>query len=412
MNQNPDPERWDRAPHPCPLASILAARLRNARDEVTLRWLERISARVSVDPNTIFPSESLLDHVPILIDGIADQIEHPAQTVSAETPVIAKAMELGALRHAQGFGEHELLKEYEILGGVIFAFLGREVRSIEEPCEKDEIFACAHRLFQAIALIEQATLLQFLQLVRETLSEREDRLRAFNRSLTHEFRNRVNAVLGAGLVLRVPTLSQVERERLGDVVARNGEGMQVLLDNLLELSQLEVDTRRHRHVKLRQAVSEATRQLRDAAELAGVTIFISPELPELEVHAAAIELCVTNLISNAIKYANPAKAKKWVEVRGHVNRTLTEPQRELVIEVRDNGLGVPQTQRERLFEQFFRAGRDENSTIPGTGLGLSIVRETIESIGGRVRADFPPEGSLFTLILPLRRSKEQEDAPR
>ncbi|NUR36358.1 MAG: hypothetical protein HOQ30_20380 [Gemmatimonadaceae bacterium] len=51
----------------------------------------------------MFPTEELLDHVPLLIDGIADYLEDPAAEVSADTPVIGKARELGALRHAQGF---------------------------------------------------------------------------------------------------------------------------------------------------------------------------------------------------------------------------------------------------------------------------------------------------------------------
>ena len=94
----------------CPLAVSLAGRLRAAREALAARWLARISARVSLDPNRVFPTDDLLDHVPILIAGIADYVEDPARAVAAETSVVAKAMELGALRFAQGFDEHELLK--------------------------------------------------------------------------------------------------------------------------------------------------------------------------------------------------------------------------------------------------------------------------------------------------------------
>ena len=112
---------------PCPLAPALAQRIREAREELTRRWLERISARVSLDPNRVFPTEDLLDHVPLLIDGIAAYLADATQGVQADAAVVAKAMELGALRHAQGFDEYQLLKEYELLGGVLFAFLVREV---------------------------------------------------------------------------------------------------------------------------------------------------------------------------------------------------------------------------------------------------------------------------------------------
>src|SRR6478672_13445412 len=131
----------------CPLAVTLAATLRGQRDTLTSRWLVRIADRVSLTPNRIFPSDDLIDHVPLLILGIADYIEDPAKPVLAETPVIAKAMELGALRPTQGFDEHQLLKEYEILGGILFQFLADAVEEIETECSRAELVTCAGRLF-------------------------------------------------------------------------------------------------------------------------------------------------------------------------------------------------------------------------------------------------------------------------
>jgi hypothetical protein len=83
--------------------------MRASSDDITRRWLDRISARVRLDPNRIFPTDELLDHVPILILGIADYIENPQKVILAEVPVVAKAMELGELRFSQGFDEYELL---------------------------------------------------------------------------------------------------------------------------------------------------------------------------------------------------------------------------------------------------------------------------------------------------------------
>ena len=74
----------------CPLAGVLAARLRVAKRELVTQWLERIVARVSIDPNRVFPTDHLLDHVPLLIDGIADYLESPSAEVANDTPVIGK----------------------------------------------------------------------------------------------------------------------------------------------------------------------------------------------------------------------------------------------------------------------------------------------------------------------------------
>ena len=81
----------------CPLAAALAGRLRASRLELTTRWLTRIVERVSIDPNRVFPTDELLDHVPLLIDGIASYLENPAAEISVDMPVVGKAMELGAL---------------------------------------------------------------------------------------------------------------------------------------------------------------------------------------------------------------------------------------------------------------------------------------------------------------------------
>ena len=391
---------------PCPLAPALADSIRAAREELTHRWLERISARVALDPNRVFPTEDLLDHVPLLIDGIAAYLEHPAQGVAADAPVIAKAMELGALRHGQGFDEYQILKEFELLGGIVFAHLIVAVRTMDEPCEKDELLACGHRLFRAVAVIQEASVAHYLQQMRGRLAEREERLRGFNRALTHELKNQIGAVLGAGDLLALEGLPDDERPRLLDIVRRNAAGMRATLDNLIELSRLDPDSRQQRRVLLPQAVAEAVRQLRDAARLARVEIRVG-DLPPVEVSAAAVELATVNYLSNAIKYADPDAPVRWVEVRGHTVEAGPDGSPETVVEVRDNGLGVPEEARAQLFARGFRAHVESVTGVEGTGLGLSIVRDAVEALGGRVWAAFPPEGgACFAFALPARRAGE------
>jgi signal transduction histidine kinase len=246
--------------------------------------------------------------------------------------------------------------------------------------------------------------------------EREERLRAFNRTLTHEFRNRIGAALGAGQLLELPRLDGDERQRLTGIVIRNVDSMRLVLENLLELSQIDADTRRQRHVRLPQAAAEAVRQLRDFARAAGVDVHVADDIPDVEVSAAAIELCLTNLVSNAIKYADPAKTRRVVRVSGRLTLDEHERPKEVVVEVADNGVGVPEADRLRLFERFYRAKDATVTGVEGTGLGLSIVRETIEALGGRVWAEFPEHGSMFAFVVPCRRAADrptgaQESAP-
>jgi len=390
----------------CQLAAVMAEHLRASRNELTARWLDRISERVSINPNRIFPTEELLDHAPLLIGGVADYIENPARAVAADTDVISKARELGALRHEQGFDEFEILKEYEIFGGILFNFLARIVSEEGDDCSRSDMAIVAHRLFQAISLIQQATATQYLQLMKAQLGEREERLRSFHRALTHELRNRMGAISGAAQLLEIPELSETKRRELGSLLVRNATGMRVVLEDLLELSRVHDDTRQQRHVRLRSAAAEVRRHLRDAAKSAGVDIRIAPDLPDVEVSAAAVELCLMNLISNAIKYADPAKELRVAEVRGYVMVSEADRPSEAVVEVHDNGIGVPAALRGRLFERFFRAHKDSVPAVDGSGLGLSIVRETVEALGGRVWADFTDEGSVFAFAIPCRRTAD------
>jgi signal transduction histidine kinase len=395
----------------CTLAKALADRMRAGSDELTHRWLDRISARVSLDPNRIFPTDALLDHVPLLILGIADYIENPERVILAEVPVVAKAMELGELRFSQGFDEYEVLKEYEIFGGILFSFLSRVVDGIEEPCSRGELLACAHRLFLAVALIQQATLTHYLSLVKDRLNEREQRLRGFNRALSHELRNHIGTISGAAEILELGPTSLEQQHKMTSMILRNSANMKVTLENLVELSRFDENARQSRHIALPAAAAEVARQLRESARAHGVEIRLVTDLPGIDVSAAAFELCLSNLLANAIKYSDQRKDKRWVEVRAYVSAPDDGGIPETVVEVRDNGLGVPEAKRAELFSRFFRAHEDINSEIEGTGLGLSIVRDTVTSLGGRAWADFHEDGTTFFFTIPHRRSEDEERAP-
>jgi signal transduction histidine kinase len=397
---------WE--PSECPLAIALAARLRHARDAIVHRWLERIVARVSIAPERVFPTEDLLDHVPLLIDGIADYLGNPAAEVSTETPVVAKALELGALRHAQGFDAYEILREYEILGGIIFNDLALAADGMPEPCTKSELLFCGHRLFRAIAIIQQVTTTHYLQLSALRVAEREQRLRAFNRALSHEIKNRIGTVIGAGAVLEaIPEQPVDQRRQFHDIILRNARAMSDTVEDLLAMARVESDERQHRHVRLNAAVAEAARQVREAAQSAGVHMSISADIPNVEVNAGIVELCLTNYLTNAIKYRNPSADRAIVAIGAVMRRSADRS--EVVVSVADNGLGVSTEKRPQLFQRFFRA-HETVTEVSGTGLGLSIVRDAVESVGGHAWAEFPDGGSVFAFALPCRRSDDDVEA--
>jgi signal transduction histidine kinase len=385
------------------MAKALAERIRAARAELTERWLARIAARLPIEPDRIFPTAELLDHMPLLVAGIADYLQDPAEEITADIPVVAKALELGELRFTQGFDALEILKEYEILGGVLFAFCSREHAAMTDPPAGD-LLVCGHRIFRAVSVVQQFTTSQYLRLMAERVGEREERLRRFGRMITHELKNRVGATLGAGQLLQEEWLGDDERRRFAAMVAENAQEIQKVLENLVVLSSIDRDRRRQRNIRLREVVTEVFRQLRELAQAREVKLQVG-SLPDVEVNAAAVELCLSNLISNAIKYADMGRGNRWAAVDAELRHGSGDEAgagQELVVRVRDNGIGVPAERRDRLFERFYRA-HEGVTAIEGTGLGLNLVLETAESLGGTAWAEFDEgPGAVFVFSIPCR----------
>jgi signal transduction histidine kinase len=197
-----------------------------------------------------------------------------------------------------------------------------------------------------------------------------------------------------------------ERPRFQRMILDNSEELQRTLGNLESLSRIEADSRVNRNVLLPQATAEAVRQLRKPADAMGVSVKVDENLPPVEVDAAAVELCLVNYVSNAIKYSDPAKPHRWVRIEGSFELRRIDGGR-LTVRVRDNGLGVPESARENLFDRFYRAHADTVTEAEGSGLGLSIVRETAESYGGRAWAEFPENGeTVFAFSFPSRRVED------
>src|SRR5882672_5173777 len=107
-------------------AAAIAARIDAERFALSARWLDRLTTSLPVPPNDVFASDALLDHIPKLIEEIAKFISAPEREIADNTFVVGKARELGELRHGQHASVHQLLREYELLRGILESFVGEE----------------------------------------------------------------------------------------------------------------------------------------------------------------------------------------------------------------------------------------------------------------------------------------------
>jgi signal transduction histidine kinase len=393
-------------------AGMMSQRMAAARLTLAGQWLDRLNELLPVAFNDIFPSEQLLDHIPLLVAEVAAYLRAPAEEeIAANAAVIAKARELGFLRHAQEASVHQLLREYEILGEILEAFVAEETRRLDLQPTSPECFEVVRRLNRAVRTLMRTTVDTFVSEYTTALNERNERIKAFNQMVSHELRNPIGTLLFAAAAL---THSGVRSDphRLDKVtttIQRNAERLSWLIENLQRLARLggPLDVPSQQRVELASVASEVARQLDEMATARHVTVRVDAQLPALFIDPARLELVLLNLVSNAIKYSDPAKPDSFVEIASCANWAADQT---CTLCVRDNGLGIPEADQSTIFARFFRAHSHLDMTlgVSGTGLGLAIVAECVQALGGSIRCESTVgQSTTFFVTLP---SKEPSSA--
>jgi two-component system, OmpR family, sensor histidine kinase KdpD len=213
-------------------------------------------------------------------------------------------------------------------------------------------------------------------------------------ALSHDLRTPLAALVGLAesLELTKPELSVLQRDT-AQAIAEEARRMNALVNNLLDMARIEsgdVRLRREWH-SVEEVVGSALKAARSALTNQRVEVVLSPDLPLVEFDATLIERVLYNLLENAGKYT-PA---------GTVIRITAEASGDqLLVTVSDDGPGVPQAQREAIFDKFTRGSRE--SATPGVGLGLAISRAIVEAHRGRIWVeDNAGRGARFLFTLPL-----------
>lgn len=385
----------------CRVAGALADRLRNSRASLSLRWLERTAARVNMPPDEVFPSQDLLDHVPLLIEAIADYLENPTEEGPAAERVIAKAAELGQMRFRQGFSPYQILKEFEILGGILLSYLARAADGMPLDCPPGELLVCAQRVHRALALIQQATTARYLAMLETHASEREQRLRAMNAMLAGPLGQRLDEAIAAARELELEGAVPADSTPHG--LRTRLERVSEAVSQLRLLSTVDASARMQRNVKLNSAVAEAIRTLRHAASERSVEIRVPQALPEMEVNAAAVELAMLVFLTTLLRHGQPSGEPRWIDVLAMAS--TVDDSSMVQLSVRDVGSSIPESAHAALLES---KPLDDASDVAPEGISLAVAREAIEAMGGRIslRTTTSPPTTEFVLELPSRRAED------
>jgi signal transduction histidine kinase len=229
----------------------------------------------------------------------------------------------------------------------------------------------------------------------------------FVATVSHELRTPLAAVYGAAMTLRRQDveLDDDHRRRLLAVIAGESDRLARIVDQVLAASKLDSGSFAFavEHCDPGPLALEVVEAARAHAP-PGVVIELAPgdDLPQVAADPDMLRQMLANLVENAVKYS-PSGGRVHVSLWRHEGRVL--------FAVRDEGLGIPLREQERIFEKFYRLDPNLTRGVGGTGLGLYICRELVRRMGGRIWvASREAEGSTFFFELPAAGAAEQPAA--
>jgi two-component system sensor histidine kinase KdpD len=228
------------------------------------------------------------------------------------------------------------------------------------------------------------------EVVETNALRRSDEIKtAVLRSVSHDLRSPLTAIVAAGEALSSPSLDAEDRVELADTIAQESRRLARLVDQLIDLARLEAGAAEPREdwCSLEEVIRAAVEDVGAPPER--VRLAIAPDLPLIRADEGQLRRAVANLLENALRYGDGHP----VSVRARVSGGR------ILMRVVDQGPGIPPAEHERIFAPFYRA---PGAAGQGSGLGLAIVRGLVVANRGQVRVEsLPGQGTSFVVELPL-----------
>ena len=323
----------------------------------------------------------------------------------------------GATLKTQPVAHSDLINFAEThLAGAIGAASARLVMDSIVKEENITLEEVMHILDQTREAVEHSRVLEAKNLELKELTQQLteanaqlktlDRLKAdFITTVTHELRTPVTSIKALSKII-LDHRSELNEERLNNylqVIVSESERITRLINQVLDLEKLQQDTdapTRFVALDFSEIVRRTTLNLEEMFREKGIVLSVTVPDEALMVagHADQLVQVIVNLLSNALKFA-PADDTARVRV------SLRALQQQAVLDVFDNGSGIPQDRQAQIFEKFTQFSRPETGKPTGSGLGLYITKQIVERHGGSIRLDSGAgKGTTFSVSIPL--SKE------
>lgn len=249
----------------------------------------------------------------------------------------------------------------------------------------------------AIALRRDA--LQAEAVETAALRRSDDVKTALLRTVSHDLRTPLTAIVAGGHALGASSLTGEERRELSAAVVTEGTRLSTLVDKLLDLSKLQAGSAEPRRdwVSIEDILLAAREGVSDPA--AAIRLTVDADVPAVRADGAQLERAFANVLENAHRYSD------GLPVSVHARRMGAN----VVIRFVDQGPGVPAAERERIFEPFYRSRTPRSGA--GSGLGLAIARGFVEANGGAISVEsLPGQGTSFVVSLPFEHARAEVTA--
>jgi len=285
---------------------------------------------------------------------------------------------------------------------------------LTKPFTTDELLLAVNQGLEHRHLRKESQRLQFVELEARRLEAERLRLEeldrskaAFIRLVTHELKSPVNAII---TYLDLIQGGYIESQEIPKYLSRCQERAQEVLELISDLLRYGRMKELHAEgqvepVNVGEILEQVIRQYEPEAQEKGIglTIQISPDLQPVQSTVDEVQCLWSNLLSNALKYTmEGGKIDVSLQKAGASREVSHQVMPQLVGQVRDTGIGIPEEEQNRLFSEFFRARNAKSLNIAGTGLGLAIVRQIVEKMGGEISVESElNRGTCFTFRLPI-----------
>lgn len=191
----------------------------------------------------------------------------------------------------------------------------------------------------------------------------------FTANVSHELKTPLTSISGYSELIENGIATGDDVQRFAREIHKSSNRLLTLINDIIRLSELDVTTEDiMEELDISEMAANSVEMLQMAAEKHQVRISFSGEKQMVMANRQMMDELIYNLCDNAIRYNNPG-GRVDVSVYREVDRT--------VLEVKDNGIGIPEKDQERIFERFYRVDKSRSKSTGGTGLGLAIVKHII-----------------------------------